>query len=78
MSICNRFNEWIEDLEKYPKKLHSTKEVVDTLTHCTVCSDCSKAYDDWYYSPKNSNYDRYMANDRQFKQRVEERKKCTS
>jgi hypothetical protein len=62
---------WKQDL----KKLHSAKEVVDMITHAASCADCGKAYDDWYYSSDNPNWEKYMKEDRQFRKAVEERKK---
>jgi hypothetical protein len=62
-------------LKQEPKKLQSTKEVTEMLIHTAMCEDCGKAYDDWYYSPKNSNFEKYMKEDRQFKAKVEGRQK---
>jgi hypothetical protein len=64
----------MEALHQELKKLHSVGEVCDILNHCVGCPDCNKAYDDWYYSSKNLNYERYMKDDRQFKAKVEERR----
>lgn len=70
---CSKFKEWLEDLEKDPKKLHSRKEVMDMLVHSAMCKDCGEAYDDYYYSSKNLNYERYMKENSGYKKEVEKR-----
>ena len=71
---CNNFREWIENWKKDSKKLHSAKEVTDMIIHAATCPDCGKAYDDWYYSSDNFNFEKYMKEDRQFRKAVEARK----
>jgi len=71
--MCNRFNEYMEALHQESKKLHSVGEVCDILNHCVGCIDCNKAYDDWYYSTKNPNFEKYIKEDLWFKGRVQAR-----
>jgi len=72
---CNRFNEYMKTLEEDPKKRHALKDVVDILNHCVGCKECNDAYDDWYYSPSNPNFEKYMNwGDSRFRKKVEARK----
>lgn len=54
---CTKFEDMVSGKSK---KLYSVRDLTDLITHCAFCGECHNAYMDWYHSPRNPNYERYM------------------
>jgi uncharacterized membrane protein len=71
---CTKFLDRLKEIKGSPDGTYGTKEVLSMLWHAAECNDCSKAYDDWYYSTNNVHYEQYMKEDPHFRFEVRKRK----